>query len=163
MSQPQLPATARPGPERRKSYRATVLANSPLQARVWRLAPGVPLTQRPMPSQLLPVDVRQVGAEGLTVTLRGRDGQPPKVTPADRLRVEIQYAGRTVLVEARLREPADRPTDDAPFPAGIIIQHRAFDHTHRAAMIDLAAIVAGLQREELRARAQTPLNRAAAA
>jgi hypothetical protein len=151
----QAPATPRPGPERRRHYRAAVLTGSPLQARVWRLAPGVPLAQRPMPSQLIPVVVSQVSADGMTVTVRGRDGEPAKVSPADRLRVELQYAGRTVLVEGRLREPEARPADDSAFRAGILIQHRAFDRAHREAMIDLAAIVAGLQREELRARAQS--------
>jgi hypothetical protein len=116
-----------------------------------------------MPSQLLPADARQLSTEGLTVTLRGRDGQPPKVSPTDRLRVELRYADRTALLEARLRLPTDRPADDTAFFAGLLVQHRAFDRAHRDAMIDLAAIVASLQREELRARAKTPLNNAAAA
>jgi hypothetical protein len=116
-----------------------------------------------MPSQLVPAQARHLSTEGLTVTLHGRDGQPPKISPTDRLRVEIRYADRTAVLEARLREPADRPADDAPFTAGLILQHRAFDRAHREAMIDLAAIVATLQREELRARAKSPLTNAAAA
>lgn len=155
MSQPQ--------PERRRYYRISVPAGSPLQLRVWRLAPGVPLATRPMPSQLLPATVSQLSTEGITVTLRGRDGEPPRVSPTDRLRVELRYADRTALLEARPRLPEDRPADDTAFPAGLLIQHRAFDRAHREAMIDLAAIVATLQREELRARAKTPLNNAAAA
>jgi hypothetical protein len=116
-----------------------------------------------MPSQLIPADVRQISTEGITLTLRGRDGQPPKVSATDRLRVELRYADRTALLEAKLRIPDDRPADDAPFPAGLILQHRAFDRAHREAMIEFAAIVASLQREELRARARTPMNNAAAA
>lgn len=161
MSQPQ--SNTPPGPERRRYYRIGVPAGSALQLRVWRLAPGVPLATRPMPSQLLPADVRQLNSEGITVTLRGRDGEPPRVSPTDRLRVELRYADRTAVIEARPRLPEDRPTDDAPFPAGLLIQHRAFDRSHREAMIDLAAIVASVQREELRARAKAPLNNAAAA
>ena len=138
--------------ERRRHFRVTVADGSQLRVRVWRLAPGVPLAARPMPSQLLPVDVRQVSAEGMSITLRGKDGQPPTVTATDRLRVEVQYADRTALVEARLREPADRPTTDAPFPAGLRLHGRPTDHTHREALATLATIVGHLQRESLRAR-----------
>ena len=159
----QHSAPLRPTPERRRSYRVPVQAGSALKARVWRIAPGVTLAQRPMPSQLIPAEVRQVSPEGLSVTVRGRDGEPARVTAADRLRVELEYADRTAVFEGRLRAPADRPADDAPFPAGIVVQHRAFDRAHRDAMIDLAAIVASLQREELRARARAPMPDNAAA
>ena len=147
---PNTPTSA--GKERRRHFRVPVPENSQLRVRVWRLAPGVPLTTRPMPSQLLPVDVRQLSAEGLSITLRGKDGRPAPVTPTDRLRVEVQYADRTALVEARLRAPADRPTDETPFPAGLRLHGRPTDHTHREALATLAAIVAHLQREALRAR-----------
>ena len=138
--------------ERRRHFRVTVPDGSPLRVRVWRLAPGVPLAVRPMPSQLLPVDVRQLSAEGLSITLRGKDGRPAPVTPTDRLRVEVQYADRTALVEARLRAPADRPADDSPFPAGLRLHGRPTDHAHREALMTLATIVGHLQRESLRAR-----------
>jgi hypothetical protein len=145
-------ATATPGIERRRHFRATVADDSQLRVRIWRLAPGVTLATRPMPSQLLPVDVRQVSAEGMTIALCGKDGQPPRVTPTDRLRVEVQYADRTALVEARLREPADRPATDAPFAAGLRLHGRPTDHAHREAMATIATIVAQVQRESLRAR-----------
>lgn len=146
------PATPAAGKERRRHFRVPVPENSQLRVRVWRLAPGVPLATRPMPSQLLPVDVRQLSAEGLSISLRGKDGQPTPVTATDRLRVEVQYADRTALVEARLREPADRPAGDAPLPAGLRLHGRPTDHTHREAMATIATIVAHLQREALRAR-----------
>ena len=149
----ETPTTPATGKERRRHFRVPVPENSQLRVRVWRLAPGVPLATRPMPSQLLPVDVRQLSAEGMTLSVRGgRDGQPTRVSATDRLRVEVQYADRTALVEARLREPADRPTTDAPFPAGLRLHGRPTDHTHREAMATVATIVAHLQREALRAR-----------
>jgi hypothetical protein len=145
-------AAASTGLERRRHFRVTVPEASQLRVRVWRLAPGVTLATRPMPSQLLPVEVRQVSAEGMTIALRGKDGQPPRVTAADRLRVEVQYADRTALVEARLREPADRPTTDAEFHAGLRLHGRPTDHAHREALATIATIVGQLQREALRAR-----------
>jgi hypothetical protein len=147
----QNPATPT-GIERRRHFRVTVPDGSQLRVRVWRLAPGVPLAQRPMPSQLVPIDVRQVSAEGMTIALRGKDGHPAPVTATDRLRVEVQYADRTALVEARLRTPADRPADDTPFPAGLCLHGRPTDHAHREALADITAIVGHLQREALRAR-----------
>jgi hypothetical protein len=154
----QQPFAANPpaGAERRRHYRVSVPAGSALQVRVWRLAPGVPLTHRPMPSQILAVETRQVSGEGLTISLRGKGGEPPRVTATDRLRIEIQYEDRTALLEGRLREPESRPADDAAFPAGIRIHGRPTDHAHREALSALAAIVGKLQREELRARTQAP-------
>lgn len=146
------PAPAKPGTERRRHFRVSVPEASQLRVRVWRLPLGVPLSARPMPSQLLPVEVRQVSAEGMTIALRGKDGQPPRVTATDRLRVEVQYADRTALVEARLREPADRPTDDRSFPAGLRLHGRPTHHAHREALATIATIVGHVQRESLRAR-----------
>ena len=162
MQQP-LPDSRPPGPERRRHYRIRVPAGSPLQVRVWRLAPGVPLAHRPMPSQLLAVETRQLSGEGLTICLRGKNGEPPRVNATDRLRIEVQYADRAALLEGRLREPDSRPADDAAFPAGIRVHGRPADHAHREALSALAAIVAALQREELRARTRAPRPDAAAA
>jgi hypothetical protein len=102
--------TASTGRERRRHYRASVLPQSTLQVRAWRLEPGVPLARRPMPSQALPLHVRQVGAGGLTVEVPAPADDEAEVRPVretDRVRVELAYGDKSALVEARLRAAPD--------------------------------------------------------
>ena len=159
--------------DRRQFYRASVVARSALRVRVWRLAPGVPLRQRPMPSQELRVGVRQVCVGGLTVEAPRADERLASVRETDRLRIEITFADRVALVEGRFRgkvvvPPVEQPAGSevssdnaatadvapsaAPLRTGVVFQGREADVAYREARAALGNIVGCVQREELRER-----------
>jgi len=76
----------------------------------------------------------------------------------------VHHAARSTLTrEEVIARLTARPELRGYSPDDIVQVASDFDRTHREAMIDLAAIVASVQREELRARAKAPRNNAAAA
>jgi hypothetical protein len=130
------------------------------------MAPGVPLRQRPMPSQELRVGVRQVCVGGLTVEAPKVDERLARVRETDRLRIEVAYADKVTLVEGRFRGKLGAGADAAADAAaaalrtGVVFQGREADVAYREARTALANIVACVQREELRERRRTQVQAA---
>src|SRR4051812_32450684 len=87
--------------QRRANYRVPV--NTDFKVRIWRIPVGAYIGDRPMAAQEVPGELVDISIGGIGVRLRGRNGQPPKVSPEDRLRIELTYTEQSLLVEGRLR------------------------------------------------------------
>ena len=139
--------------QRRTNYRVRVFADFGLSVHVWRIAEQAHLADRPMDAVSVAAQVRDVSLGGLGVTFTGNNGEPPKVSAEDRLRIELTYKDMVLLLEGRMRH-ATPPASGTIARAGL--QFKPLD-THlegRQKLAQLTRIVGELQREEVR-RART--------
>jgi hypothetical protein len=138
--------------DRRRFYRAGILPLSALRVRIWKIPYGVSLKTRPMPSQELRIDARQLCIGGLTIAL-----DTPEVTTRDRLRIEILYRDQVALVEGRLRAaPPGAEVAPESCQTGVVFHGRETDIAFRASRSCISKIVGYVQREELRHRRDNP-------
>jgi len=139
--------------QRRSNYRVTVGRNTVdiLSARVWRISPRAFLRDRPNASAELGAKLRDLSTGGMGVTMTARTvGEPLKIDPADRLRVEISYEGRQILLDAHLRHPQVVPKDTTTLRAGIQFSALESSLEGRQTMAQLTKIIGELQRAEVR-------------
>lgn len=135
--------------QRRTSYRVSVPEGSDITARVWRIPPEAHLPAQPPASQEVPCELRDLSAAGIGLTFRGAGGQPPAVTAADRLRIELAYPAGKLLLEGRIRYPVEPPREEV-VRAGVQFQPLPDSKAGRQAKAQLTRIVGELQREEVR-------------
>lgn len=135
--------------QRRTSYRVAVPPASAIVARVWRIPPDAYLPARPPASQELGCEIRDLSAAGIGLTLRGAGGQPPGISGADRLRIELTHAGGKMLLEGRMKYPLEAPAEET-VRAGVQFQPLPDSKAGRQAKAQLTRIVGELQREEVR-------------
>ncbi len=135
--------------QRRDAYRVRLPAGCPLRVRAWRIAPGVYIGDRPQPSQELLIEPRDLSLGGIGVILRGKGGQPPKISTEDRVRVEITHGDATLLLEARMRQPSG-PQPDGGISSGLQFKDLAGDLEGRHKLNQLTRLLGEMQREEVR-------------
>jgi c-di-GMP-binding flagellar brake protein YcgR len=135
--------------QRRTSYRVSVPEGSDITARVWRIPPEAHLPARPLAAQELACALRDLSAAGIGLTFRGAGGQPPAVTVADRLRIELTCSAGKLLLEGRMRYPVEPPREEV-VRAGVQFQPLPDSKAGRHAKAQLTRIVGELQREEVR-------------
>jgi c-di-GMP-binding flagellar brake protein YcgR len=135
--------------QRRTSYRVAVPPGSDISARVWRIPPEAHLPARPLASQEVPCEIRDLSAAGVGLTLRGAGGQPPAVTGTDRLRIELTCPAGKLLLEGRMRYPVEPPREET-IRAGVQFLPLPDSKAGRQAKAQLTRIVGELQREEVR-------------
>jgi hypothetical protein len=120
-----------------------------LEAKVWRIAVTASLEERPVKAQELTVKLRDISNGGIGVVITGQDGQPPKVTVEDRLRIELVYGEERVILEGRMRPPFGSPPPGTLF-AGICFKELEGNFDGRRKMTQLTRITGEMQREEMR-------------
>ena len=135
--------------QRRASYRVAVPPDCDLTARAWRIPPEAHLPARPLASQELACEIRDISAAGVGLTFRGAGGGPPEVTGADRLRIELTHRGGKLLLEGRMRYPVEPPREET-VRAGVQFLPLPDTKAGRQAKAQLTRIVGELQREEVR-------------
>jgi hypothetical protein len=137
--------------QRRHNYRVAVPAGSDISVKVWRIPERAYLRDRPMAAQQVKCEVRDVSLGGLGVVFRGEEGQPPKVSEEDRLRVEVTFGDLAFLLEGRMRKPtAAANTDPSMIRSGIVFKPLDQDIEGRQTLAALTRIVGLLQRDEVR-------------
>ncbi len=139
--------------QRRHNYRVVVPVGSDMSVKVWRIPEKTYLRDRPMAAQQVNCELRDVSLGGLGVTFRGEDGQPPKVSEEDRLRVEVTFNGLAFLLEGRMRKPTPAPAPHADanvVRTGIVFKPLDHDIEGRQTLAALTRIVGQLQRDEAR-------------
>ena len=135
--------------QRRTSYRVSVPPESEISARVWRIPPQAHLPARPTASHEVACEVRDLSVGGIGLTLRGANGQPPNVSVNDRLRIELTFPTGKLLVEGRLRYPAEPATSET-IRAGVQFKMAQDSKAGRQVQAQLTRVVGELQREEVR-------------
>lgn len=135
--------------QRRSNYRVRVPGDCDLRVRVWRIGQHVYLGDRPPAAQELIVRVRDMSTGGVGVTFLPRDGEPPRVTSEDRLRVAVDYHDISTLIEGRMRHPS-LISSATPTPAGIQFKALQNNLAGRQTLAQLTKILGELQRAEVR-------------
>jgi hypothetical protein len=135
--------------QRRSNYRVRIPLGSALAARVWRIPEHVYLGDRPMSAQEVCCQLRDLSIGGVGLCFKGKDGQPAKVSAADRLRIELTTPAGKILVEGRMRHPIE-PMKENQFRAGVQFKALENDLDGRQILAQLTRIVGELQREEVR-------------
>jgi c-di-GMP-binding flagellar brake protein YcgR len=135
--------------QRRNNYRVRVRPDDELKVRVWRIATAARLQDRPMAKQELRAEVRDISLGGVGVILYGEEGDPPRVTTEDRLRIELAFHEGTLLLEGCMVYPPAIPARDA-VRVGIRFESLQNGLEGRQASAKLTRIVGELQRDEVR-------------
>jgi len=135
--------------QRRNNYRVRVFPDCELAARVWRIAPRAHVGDRPMASQEVKSALRDLSVGGMGVTFQGENGNPPKITTEDRLRIELRHRETLLVIEGRMRSPTGPQQPGALF-TGIQFKEMASDIEGRQKLTQLTRIIGEMQREEVR-------------
>ncbi|HEY1683900.1 MAG TPA: PilZ domain-containing protein [Tepidisphaeraceae bacterium] len=134
--------------QRRSNYRVAVPEDAELRVRVWRIGPGVPVRDRPMAKQEVRAQLRNISLGGVGVIFEGDGNDPPKVSPEDRLRVQLMTPQGELILEGRMRYPEAPKGNTAR--AGIQFKSLDKDIDGRQILATLTRIVGELTRAELR-------------
>jgi c-di-GMP-binding flagellar brake protein YcgR len=135
--------------QRRQNYRVRVTADSEIRLDVWRMAPRVPLRDRPSATAKLNADLLDLSLGGIGVIFTGEEGQPPRVCEEDRLRIQISTNETELLIEGSMRFPQQLP-DKSKIKTGIQFKKLENDIEGRQNLAKLTKIVGELQRQEAR-------------
>jgi len=135
--------------QRRASYRVRITGESEMQLRVWRIGEKSYLRDRPMAAQELAVELRDLSIGGVGVLIKGKEGEPPRISEADRLRIQLTYQSHNLLLEGRLRSSLATPHKDR-IRGGIQFKQLQEDLEGRQTQAALTRIVGELQRDEAR-------------
>ncbi len=137
--------------QRRANYRAAVVADSELSVRVWRIGRTAYLKDRAAGTQEIPTKLRDISTGGIGVTFVAKDSDTPRVTPDDRLRVQLTLPdGGELLLEGRLRYPVKFAKDATQVRAGIQFKHPSDALAERQVLATLTKLVGEMQRAEAR-------------
>ena len=145
--------------QKRADYRVEIPRETDISLRVWRLGPCDLLKTQPSAATEVKAEIRDLSMGGAGVTLIGEDGQLPKICGEDRLRVELNYDGQSMVLEGWMRSPSAAPQGDK-IVTGIQFKKLQDDLEGRQKQAQLVRIVGELQRLDLR-RARVGLTRAA--
>jgi c-di-GMP-binding flagellar brake protein YcgR len=135
--------------QRRSNYRVDVPPDSEISVRVWRISSSESLKDTPASTKEVTAQLRDMSPAGIGVKLIGKDNALPKVSTEDRLRVALQYNGKTLIIEGKMARPEVAPKTNS-IVAGIQFKKLEADLEGRQILSQLMRIVGELQREELR-------------
>lgn len=136
--------------QRRSSYRVQIAEQATLVAvRIWRIGKRAELRDTPMVAQEVIAGLRDLSIGGIGVILTGMGDHPPRISPEDRLRIELIYDGNTLLLEGRLRYP-NASIRERMVRAGVEFKKLQDDVEGRQKLAQLNRLVGELQRDEVR-------------
>jgi hypothetical protein len=134
--------------QRRNNYRVKILPGE-VTVRTWRIAEHAYLGDRPMHAQEVRCELRDLSVSGIGVVFRGEYGEPPKVSPEDRLRIEFTHGENKILLEGRMCYPV-KPMKKTELRAGVQFKALEDNLDGRQILSQLTRIVGELQRDEVR-------------
>jgi hypothetical protein len=137
--------------QRRNHHRAKIPPDSELRLRVWRITEHAILRDAPLRSLEVICELRELSVGGAGVRFVGKQGEAPKVSTADRLRLEIIVDGEPLVFEGRMRAPHEPQQGDSII-TGITFKKLDSSIDGRRVVSALNRIVGQLQRKELRLR-----------
>ncbi len=135
--------------QRRSNYRVRVPAESEIMLDVWRIAPRVPIRDKPAASSRVDAKLLDISTGGIGVLFVGSNGEAPKVCCEDRLRVAITSGETDIVLEGTMR-PLLPGADPMKFRTGIAFKGLDNNLEGRQSLAKLTKIVGELQRQEAR-------------
>jgi hypothetical protein len=135
--------------QRRSNYRVEIPNDSGLAIRVWRIGDRAYIKEQPMSAQEIKTELRDISTGGVGVRFIGKDGELPKITPDDRLRIQLAVRDLKLIIEGRMRPPT-KPPENGIVITGIHFKKLENDLEGRQTAAQLTRIVGELQREEIR-------------
>ena len=136
--------------QRRTNYRVHVSPDSGLSVRVWRIGATAYVRDRVSSSQEILAELRDLSVGGMGVNLFAKDGVPPRVSSADRLKVQLTFNDLCLILEGCLRYPREIPGDAKTVRAGINFKIMQGSIEGRQTVAVLTRVLGELQRTELR-------------
>ena len=135
--------------QRRKTYRVALPHDHEIGLRLWRIAEHAVLRDRPQPSQEIAARLEDLSVMGLrALGSPTRDGQPPKATLNERLRIVLKWNREELLTEGRLMHT--RPGAKGQLALGVQFRKLEKDLEGRQALARLTELVGLMQREEVK-------------
>jgi c-di-GMP-binding flagellar brake protein YcgR len=150
----QTPAMLLPIPaelktiQRRTNYRVAITPDADLSVRMWKLAEHTHLNDRPLPSQEIKAELRDISLGGLGVFLRSRTGGDPQVIAGQRVRTELKFGEVILLLDGRIREGTE--ANATGMRTGVAFKTLDNQLEGRQKLAQLARLVGDLQRDEVK-------------
>jgi len=135
--------------QKRTDYRVDIRPDGDVSVRVWKISGSDYLKATPAGTREVTAQIRDLSIGGVGVKLIGKDDQLPIIGTDDRLRVALNYLGKEIVVEGRMRAPTVKPQGNCIL-TGIQFKKLEEDLEGRQTMAQLVRIVGELQRAELR-------------
>lgn len=135
--------------QRRSNYRVAVPAEAEIRLEIWRIAPRVPVRDRPAASARIDAKLIDISTGGVGVVFLGSDGEAPKVCGEDRLRIAITSGEVELVLEGKMRE-ALPGSDRMKIRTGVSFKVLENNLDGRQTLAKLTKIVGELQRQEAR-------------
>jgi hypothetical protein len=133
--------------QRRSAYRVTVPSNSDLIVKVWRIANHVHISDRPLASQEIKVQLRNLSTGGMLIQLADSQPRSRKLAAEQRLRIELRYQELELILDGQVRCD-ERPGESNL--AGIIFKIDGDDLDGRQDLAALTRIVGDLSQDEVK-------------
>jgi hypothetical protein len=135
--------------QRRNNYRVHVPEDAGLSVKVWRIADHVLIRDKPLASQQMNVQTKDISVGGMGIVISANPHDTRKLCPGQRLRIELKIDSTELILEGVLRMSADI-TPVSSVKAGIQFKRLENDLAGRQAMAALTRIVGQFQLEEVR-------------
>jgi c-di-GMP-binding flagellar brake protein YcgR len=135
--------------QKRSDYRVEIPPHTEIAVRIWRLGKNDDLKAEPPPGSEVTAEVLDVSTGGIGVRLIGSEGEKPKISVEDRLRISLTFDGAGLIVEGRMRPPHVLPVGNT-IVTGIKFNTMQDNLEDRRIGARLVRIVGDLQRRELR-------------
>ena len=135
--------------QRRQSYRVALPPGHEVAMRLWRISEHTVLRDRPMPSLEIFAALDDLSVTGMRVICRpGRDGQPAKALPNERLRITLAWGGQELLTEGRVVHKRGMAGNQTLM--GVQFKRLQKDLEGRQTQAKINELVGYLQREEVK-------------
>ncbi len=143
----QFPEDIRPI-QRRSAYRVLLPEHIGLVLRAWRIPEHSMVLDRPLDVLQLNVAARNIAIGGMGFEMRPTEEKLPALKDDQRLRIQMQHAGKEIIVEGRLRYC--RTITETLINGGFSFTKLEHDLAGRQTLSLLTALVGNLQRDEIR-------------
>lgn len=135
---------------RRKTFRMPISREEGMSVRIWRINEYVLLRDRPLPSQEMPCEPKDLGEGGMCAVLFPNSEEALNLKFNQRFRVELKYGRHEMLFEARLRHPEQTRRDDESATCGFEFIHTERDVECRRHRQKLQVVLGEVQRNAVK-------------
>lgn len=140
--------------QRRKTFRVPLDPQDGVTIRLWRINEYVLIRDRPLPSQELRCDARDLGEGGFRAEVFPNSHEALNLKFNQRFRAEIRHGRNEMLFEARLRHPEQTQRDDESAVCGFEFIHNDRDVDARRHRQKLQQVMSEVQRAGFRRDAE---------